>query len=130
MPYDQSRSTSNPDRIVVDLYKQAAAAPVGVTFTLDGRFLGRATIQAPAPTVPYETPVDEVTLIGAFGPGLHDLQIILDDPSRGPVTAAAASFDGNSFLVGAASSGAAGTLDLFPHPGPQPPVSFVLKYPF
>lgn len=129
VPYDQSANTANPDRIVVDLYGVSADGAVGVTFSLDGRYLGRASVQAPAPTMPSQTAVDEITLIGGFGPSLHDLQITVDDPARGSVVAAGATFNRNNFLLGTASTGVGGTLDLFPHPGPQPPVSFVFKYP-
>lgn len=129
VPYDQSSVTFNPDRIVVDLYKASSDASIGVTFQLDGRYLGRTAVTAPAPTVPYQTAVDEITLIGPFGAGLHDLRITVDDPLRGSAGVARATFDGNSFLLGTRSTGASGSLDLFAHPGPQPPVSFVLKYP-
>lgn len=129
VPYDQSSVTVNPDRIVVDLYKVSSDASIGVTFQLDGRYLGRAGVTAPSPTVPYQTAVDEITLLGPFGTGLHDLRIMVDDPLRGSVGIARAAFDGTSFLLGTAGTGASGSLDLFAHPGPQPPVASVLKYP-
>lgn len=54
---------------------------------------------------------------------------MVDDPLRGSVGIARAAFDGNSFLLGTAGTGASGSLDLFAHPGPQPPVASVLRYP-
>ncbi len=84
VPYDQSASTPNPDRVVLDLYKVSSDASIGVTFQLDGRYLGRAAVTAPSPEVPYQTAVDEITLLGPFGTGLHDLRIMVDDPCVSP----------------------------------------------
>ena len=142
VPYDQSRGPPTPDgmpgqlrdapssdRIVVDLYKQSDDPAVGISLSLDGKFLGRATIRASGPTVFFRTAVDEITLLGPFGPGLHDLRILVDDPARGGVTAVSNTFDGNSGLFNSVATGASGSLDLFPHSGPQPPVNFLPPLP-
>jgi hypothetical protein len=110
------------DTIVLDL-QTLNATPLSFMATLDGQALGGATVAAPEATVPNtQSTRDEITFSGAFGAGFHQLHIqVTSDPSANAlVIASGASFDGNVFLLGSVQTSAAGAVDIFPHPGPQP----------
>lgn len=94
--------------------------------TLDGQSLGVGTLLTTRQDIPFASITrDRFTFSGDFGPGLHTLHIaVAGDPAAGFIVSAA-TFDGNAFLLGSASSGASGAVDLYPHPGPQPVIPIV-----
>lgn len=113
-----------PDTITVNL-RTVGAAPVSFTATVDGRAVGGATVTAGPPGSPFAAAAqNQVTFTGDFGAGLHDLRIqVTGDPAANAlVIPGTATFDGNQFLLGAVTTGATGTADIFPHAGPQPAV--------
>jgi hypothetical protein len=109
------------DTITLDLTKAASTPDLAFIATLDGQVLGSATLTTAAER-PFGTIANEVTFTGAFGPALHILALTVADPAQ-RLTVRDATFDGNMFLKGSASTDATGVLTLFPHPGPQPPVN-------
>ena len=117
---------SGPDTIQVNL-ATIGSAPVSFTATLDGVALGGATITTIPRTSPFQpAPEDQVTFTGNFGPGLHDLHIqVVGDPLANQlVIPGPATFNGNQFLLGHATTDASGGTDIFPHAGPQPPIVY------
>lgn len=109
------------DTITLDLTKIADTPDLSFIATLDGQRLGSATVTTAA-ELPFRTVANRVTFTGAFGPSLHILSLTVADPVQ-RLTVRDATFDGNTFLKGSASTDAAGVVTLFPHPGPQPPVN-------
>lgn len=116
------------DTITLDLTKMADTPDLSFIATLDGQRLGSATVTT-AIEFPFRTIANRVTFSGAFSPALHVLTLTVADPAQ-RLTARDATFDGNAFLKGSASTDASGVATLFPHPGPQPPVNALAPFTF
>ena len=123
-------ATPGPDTIVLDLQTinpstgpiSDGSVPITFVATLDGTAIGNATVTSAYQGSTQGQTQDQVIFTGSFGTGLHDLHLqIVADPGGSVLNVVSgATYDGNKFLIGAVQSNAAGSIDIFPHPGPQP----------
>ena len=122
---------AGPDTIKLDL-TSIGVAPVALLATLDGRPLGGGTIATTAQVaIQGSSTRDEISFTGDFGATFHDLRIaVTGDAAASGIGIVGGTFNGNAFILGGAQTDAAGILDVFPSPGPQPAIQVVSYFPF